>query len=258
MRFIIDPPRTAEFNMAADLYLLRRCAVAGDGVTVRFYSWLSPTVTIGCMQSPEAEFDLAALGAAGAGWIGRITGGRAVLHDGDITYSVTFPKSARGMGGSIRETYGIISKCLMAGLGKASIDCEAHDSDGGLAGIGRQVKLPCFLAPNRDEIMVAGRKLVGSAQRRTADGTLQHGSIPINGNYRKLPLYLRIDDSEREKQVESLKAKSCCIDELTAKKVTFESLAECLADGFASVLPFEHELLPWSRKEEEEIAVYYG
>jgi len=250
--------------MAADLYLLKRCAGGGGDagdVTIRFYSWLRPTVSIGYMQQPETELDTEALSAAGAGWIRRITGGRAVLHDGDITYSVTFPKRIREMGGSIRETYGIISKCLAAGLGRASIKCETHDSDGGLKGIGREVKLPCFLAPNRDEIMVAGRKLIGSAQKRTADAVLQHGAIPINGNYRKLPLYLRINDVERDKQIALLKSKSCCIDELTPNGVgavgaeaTFESLAECLMEGFASVLPFDRrELVPWSLEEEREI-----
>ncbi|MDR2592266.1 MAG: lipoate--protein ligase family protein [Chitinispirillales bacterium] len=257
MRFIIDKDRSAEFNMAADRYLLKRRADGDtDGatdVTIRLYSWAIPTVSIGYMQSPDSELDLNALSAAGAGWIRRITGGRAVLHDCDITYSVTFPKTARDMGGGIRQTYNIIARCLMEGLGKASIKCEAHDSDGGLTGIGRQAKLPCFLAPNRDEIMVGGRKLVGSAQKRTADGVLQHGSIPINANYRNLPMYLRIDEAEREKQRELLTLKSCCIAELTAGGMTFESLAECLMKGFASVLPFKWEVIPWSLEEESQI-----
>ena len=253
MRFIIDKSRSAEFNMAADLYLLKRCA-NGGGVTIRFYSWLRPAVSIGCMQSPETELDLNALQAAGAGWIRRITGGRAVLHDGDITYSVTFPKSLSEMGNGIAQTYKIISKCLMDGLSRASIDCEAHDSDGGLSGIGRQVKLPCFLAPNRDEIMTAGKKLVGSAQKRTADGVLQHGSIPITANYRNLPSYLRIDGAEREKQAELLKSKSCCINDLTTDGITFDKLAECLTRGFSATLPFNGESIPWTPEEESEIA----
>lgn len=244
--------------MAADLYLLKRCADGcdgGDGVTVRLYSWLRPTVSIGYAQSPGTELDLAALRAAGGGWIRRVTGGRAVLHDADITYSVTFPHAAHEMGSNIRETYNVISKCLMAGLRGASIMCETHDSDGGLRGIGRDVKLPCFLAPNRDEIMAAGRKLIGSAQKRTADGVLQHGSIPINGNYRKLPLYLRIDEAEREKQIALLTAKSCCVDELTGgEDATFESMAGHLMNGFSAALPFMGELIPWSSEEEDAIA----
>ncbi len=240
--------------MAADLYLLKRCAAGCEDVTIRLYSWHCPTVSLGYMQSPDTELDLTALNAAGGVWIRRITGGRAVLHDGDVTYSVTFPKTLRRMGGGIRETYGIISKCLAAGLGGASVKCEAHDSDGGLTGVGREVKLPCFLAPNRDEIMVGGRKLVGSAQKRTADAVLQHGSIPISADYRKLPLYLRIDDSEREKQAELLRLKSCCIDELIPGGASFEFMAERIAEGFASVLPFEFEFVPWSCEEEADIA----
>jgi len=251
MRFIVDKSRSAEFNMAADMYLLRQCA-EGGGLTARFYSWERPSVTVGYAQDAASELDLDSLREHGAVWIRRPTGGRAVLHDWDITYSCTFPKSLTAMGSTITETYRIITGCLMAGLDRASIRCAAHDSDADMKGIGRSVKLPCFLAPNRDEIMVDGRKLVGSAQKRTANAVLQHGSIPITAAYRKLPEFLRIDESEKEKQVRLLISKSCCIDELVPG-VTFESLARCLMDGFSSVLPFEWELTPWTLREEAEI-----
>jgi lipoate-protein ligase A len=248
MRFIIDKSRSAEFNMAADLYLLGQC----EGLTVRFYSWDRPSVTVGYMQDAAGELDMDALRERGAVWIRRPTGGRAVLHDGDITYSCTFPKSLTAMGGGITETYRIITKCLIDGLGKASIKCAAHDSDNDIKGIRRDVKLPCFLAPNREEIMVDGRKLVGSAQKRAADAVLQHGSIPITAAYRKLPEFLRIDETEKEEQIRLLELKSCCVDELVSG-ATFESLAECLMDGFSSTLPFEWELIPWTPREEAEI-----
>ena len=251
MRFIVDKLRSAEFNMAADMYLLGRC-VEGGGLTVRFYSWERPSVTVGYMQDAAGELDMDALREYGAAWIRRPTGGRAVLHDGDITYSCTFPKSLTVMGSGITETYRIITDCLMEGLARASIRCAAHDSDNDIKGIRRDVKLPCFLAPNRNEIMVDGRKLVGSAQKRTANAVLQHGSIPVTTAYRKLPDFLRIDESEKEKQIRLLASKSCCIDELTSG-AAFESLAECLMDGFLSILPFKGELIPWTFQEEAEI-----
>jgi len=247
-RFILDKSRPADFNMAADLYLLER----GTGVAVRFYSWARPSITLGYMQAAGRELNLEAVRAGGAGWVRRPTGGRAILHDGDLTYSCAFHRSLKEMGGSIAETYRLISKCLMDGLDRASIKCIAHDSDGGLKGIGREVKLPCFLAPNRDEIMVSGKKLVGSAQKRTAGAVLQHGSIPITNAFRQLPRYLRIDDAERDRQINLLIEKSCCVDELVPG-ATFESLAACLMEGFSAVLPFEFEVMPWTEREEEDI-----
>jgi lipoate-protein ligase A len=201
------------------------------------------------MQTADVELDLDAVRGGGIDWIKRPTGGRAVLHDGDITYSCVFPKSITEMGSGITQTYRLISKCLMSGLERASIKCGAHDSDCDIGGIGRDVKLPCFLAPSRDEIMVDGKKLIGSAQKRTAGAVLQHGSIPITNAFRRLPEYLRIDDSEKEKQTELLILKSCCVDELISG-ATFESLAKCLMDGFLSVLPFNGEAAPWTDEEE--------
>jgi len=251
MRFIIDESKPADFNMAADLYLLRRGGSGGD-VTVRFYTWARPSVTIGYMQSASTELDLDILRTRGVDWVRRPTGGRAVLHHGDITYSCVFSKNVREMGSGINQTYRLITECLMAGLDKASVKCAAHDSDSELRGVGRTVKLPCFLAPNRNEIMVNGKKLVGSAQKRSADAVLQHGSIPITADYRRLPEYLRIDESEKIKQIELLESKSCCIDELVSG-ASFGSLVKCLMDGFSSVLPFDREVIPWNLEEEAEI-----
>jgi lipoate-protein ligase A len=251
IRFIIDEARSANFNMAADRYLLDQC-VNYERVTVRLYSWVRPSITVGYMQAVDTELDLGRVRTDGVDWVRRPTGGRAVLHDGDVTYSCVFPKSIREMGGGITETYRLISRCLMDGLERASIKCGAHDSSADLRGIGREVKLPCFLAPSRDEVMVDGKKLVGSAQKRTAHAVLQHGSIPITPAFRRLPEYLLIDQSEKEKQVQLLTLKSCCIDELTTG-MSFKYLTECLINGFSSILPFNAELIPWSL---EEISVF--
>jgi lipoate-protein ligase A len=151
------------------------------------------------------------------------------------------------MGRGITETYRVIAGCLMNGLGRGGIECAAHDS-GMVRELGRETKLPCFLAPNREEIMVGGKKLIGSAQKRSAGAVLQHGSIPLTDAYRRLPKYLRINDAERLKQTELLAAKSCCVGELIREN-TFESVVRCLMDGFSAVLPFKGEVTPWSREE---------
>jgi len=252
LRFIIDESKSAGFNMAADLYLLDECDKSGE-VTVRFYSWMRPSITLGYMQNAPDELDLDAVDKAGVDWIRRPTGGRAVLHDGDITYSCIFPKSISEMGSGITQTYRLITECLINGFHRASIKCDAHGSSSELKGLKREVKLPCFLAPNRDEIMVSGKKLVGSAQKRNANAVLQHGSIPITSNCFKLPEYLRISGEEKEKQVKLLREKSSFIHEWTPN-AAFGAIVQCLMDGFSSVLPFKCELRGWDEQEERAVS----
>jgi lipoate-protein ligase A len=175
-----------------------------------------------------------------------------VLHEGDVTYSCIFPESISEMGSGITQSYRLISKCLLNGLDRASIKCDAHGSSAELKGLKRDVKLPCFLAPNRDEIMVSGKKLVGSAQKRSAAGVLQHGSIPITDACFKLPRYLRISETEKEKQTKLLREKSTFIHEWNSG-ITFAEIVQCLMDGFSSVLPFKFELRSWDDNEEAAI-----
>ena len=251
MRFIIDELKPADFNMAADLYLLDECEKNGI-VTLRFYSWMRSGITLGYTQNASDELDIEAVKQAGVDWIRRPTGGRAVLHEGDVTYSCIFPKSISEMGSGITQSYRLISKCLIDGLDRASIKCDAHGSSAELKGLKREVKLPCFLAPNRDEIMVSGKKLVGSAQKRSAAGVLQHGSIPITAACFALPQYLRISESEKEKQTKLLREKSSFIHEWNPN-ITFAAIVQYLMEGFSSALPFKFELRPWDDSEEAAI-----
>jgi len=252
LRFIIDELKPADFNMAADLYLLDQCE-KDNIVTVRFYSWTRPSITLGYMQNAAEELDLEAVRQAGVDWIRRPTGGRAVLHERDLTYSCIFPKSISEMGSGITQTYRLITECLLNGLGRASIKCDAHNSSAELKGLKREVKLPCFLAPNRDEIMVSGKKLVGSAQKRNANAVLQHGSIPITCDCFKLPLYLKISGEEKEKQTKLLCDKSSYIHEWNPG-ATFAVIAHCLLNGFSSVLPFNYEMRGWDDQEKTAIS----
>jgi lipoate-protein ligase A len=181
-------------------------------------------------------------------WIRRSTGGRAVLHWGDLTYSCIFPKAFSFMGTTVKESYAIITRCLIDGLNLAGIECTTHDSYDQLLAVKRDVKLPCFLAPNRDEIMVKNRKLVGSAQKRVAESILQHGSIPITSDYSRLPDYLLIDQSERDTQKNLLLAKSIYLHELNPQ-ITAEMLLIYLRKGFSNVLKLNSTITDWTEQE---------
>lgn len=253
LRFIQDPPRSAAFNMAADLYLLDRAA-RSNNLTVRLYRWQAPTITIGYMQRPAELLDMQAVQRHGAEWIRRPTGGRALLHHQDITYSCVFSRKIRRMGTTLAATYRLISRCLMHGLEIAGIACEPHDSEIDSARARSEIKLPCFLAPNREEIMVGGRKLVGSAQKRQGRSVLQHGSIPLSCAFRQLPHYQKVETEERRALVELLQTKCTCVAELLPD-FSEQDIVAALKQGFAEVLSFEMVEEPWSGEELRDIVM---
>lgn len=251
LRFIVDHPHPAAFNMAADLYLMEQCG-AGSAVCVRFYSWQPAAVTIGRLQHACSQLDCAALDRDGLSWIRRPTGGRAVLHDEDLTYSCIFPRATPAMGGSVAATYATITRCLARGLKESGIETTLQDSVSPLIRSGREVKLPCFLAPNRHEIMMRGRKLIGSAQYRSATAVLQHGSLSLSEAYRRLPRYLLVSEEERRRQMALLAEKSIALDEIDST-ITLPQLVAALQTGFAETLdccPFEET---WREEELEGI-----
>ncbi len=252
LRIIIDKPRPAAFNMAADLYLLSLCTPASEIVYLRFYSWDVPTITLGYTQKPEESLDKKALGKDGVSWIRRPTGGRAVLHNQDITYSCVFAKSVSEMGSDIAETYHLISQCLINGLKQSGINCTPHSFVIDAHEIKREIKLPCFLAPNRSEIMVKGRKLIGSAQKRAAEAVLQHGSIPLTEKFRELPVYQKISEEQLLLFIRLLNQKCTCVEEclLEYKK---EILVDNLQQGFINLLPFTIDKKSWTEKEKQGI-----
>ncbi len=237
--------------MAAERYAVGLAEETNE-ILLRFYTWDAPTVTLGYMQNPEKDLDEAALTAYGGKWIRRATGGRAVLHEGDLTYSFAFGASHSFLGSSVAETYSMVSKCLMRGLEKCGIHCGTHDSDLDTAAARREKKLPCFLAPNRNEIMVNGRKLIGSAQKRSIYGVLQHGSIPIDGLFRNLPKFLAVSPVRRKEQINLLNRKCTCLRE-NGVDLSIWEIAGRLSEGFAEELQMHRFERPWTESEETEI-----
>ncbi len=254
LRIIRDSNRSASFNMAADNLLVDKCSDDDNLITLRIYTWEKPSITIGCMQKAEEILDLAAVKRDGVEWVRRPTGGRAVLHQNDLTYSCTFSKKNEAMGKTIAQTYRIITACIIKGFKRCAILCDAHDSYDEFRELKREIKLPCFLSPNRDEVMVGNRKLVGSAQKRTMYGVLQHGSTPIDSSYRRLPEYLLLDEHNRKLQKRLLERKSTCVDEVKPT-ITAEVLADCLVAGFCEGIDAQIIHTGWSTQELRNIAL---
>lgn len=157
-------------NMATDLALLDHARRSGEA-TLRLYAWRRPTLSLGRNERARGTFDVRALRAAGVDVVRRPTGGRALLHDHEVTYSVTAPVGTTSLG----EAYRAINALLLDGLHALGVPVMAVTAraDAPL----RPDGAACFATPGVGELVVAGAKLVGSAQWRDAGALLQHGSI---------------------------------------------------------------------------------
>lgn len=161
-------------NMAVDEALMD--VGRGGGVALRFYRWDPPCLSLGRNQAAEGRYDPAAASRKGVDVVRRPSGGRAVFHHRELTYSVVAPAE---LWGGLRESYARINRALLrglAGLG-AEVGAAERGPDGGTPGPGRRA---CFRDPLPGEIVAAGRKLVGSAQWRHDGALLQHGSLLLH------------------------------------------------------------------------------
>lgn len=185
------PPAPGPFNMALDESLMSHARDAGVWV-LRVYGWSTPTLSLGRNQSARGGYDLARLAGRGVQVVRRPTGGRAILHHREVTYAVAGPAAAAG---DLRESYRRINRLLVAALSKlgvanAEVAGELANERGDRA---RPGLLPCFDHPSIGEIIVDGRKLVGSAQWRCDGALLQHGSILVEDDQMEITTFLAGD-----------------------------------------------------------------
>ncbi|MEX1185832.1 MAG: hypothetical protein WEA80_04525 [Gemmatimonadaceae bacterium] len=177
-RTLLTPALSGPENMGCDTALMERARSTGEAV-VRVYSWSTPTLSFGRNQRTGA-YDREALARAGIAVVRRPTGGRAILHHREITYSVTAPVAP---GGSIAAEYDWINALLLRALRSLGVDAAIAARTGRAPAPDAN---PCFAEPTAGEITLGGRKLVGSAQYREAGAMLQHGSILISDDQSSL------------------------------------------------------------------------
>jgi lipoate-protein ligase A len=205
-----------------------------DGAQVlRLYGWEPPAISLGHHQD-ASTIDLERLTADGLELVRRPTGGRAILHHDELTYCVVMLSGRR----SILQVYNAISEALVKGLALYGVEVSLQKSQPDFATAYRdQSSIPCFTSSARYEIEWEGRKLVGSAQRRYADGerdvVLQHGSILCGPAHRRLAAYLKIgSDAVRERIEREMREKTVDLAEITGKPVEMQRLKECIRQGF--------------------------
>src|SRR3989442_11992107 len=198
-RLPVDAPAGGAGNMAVDEVLLDGVAAGTTPPTLRFYEWTPPCLSLGYFQ-PFDVVDLDGCRALGVEVVRRPTGGRAILHDRELTYSVALPASLLGHDGGVLPSYHRLSLALQEGLRRLGVPAAlAPESPTGSVEHGPV----CFDRPSAHEILLNGRKLVGSAQMRRGGALLQHGSILIEPGINKLKACLRVPAGTGSRSLEA-------------------------------------------------------
>ena len=235
-RLLITPPSHGVWNMAVDEAILKSTERAESAPTVRLYSWDPPCLSLGQAQ-PLADVDLDRLQANGWEIVRRITGGRAILHTDELTYSVTGPAIEPRLAGSVLKSYNRLALALLEALRALSIPVEIQTDRPESTGDSNPV---CFEVPSTYELTVRGKKLIGSAQARRRVGVLQHGSLPLRGDLTRICQVLVFpDENARQNAGQRLLARAVTVAEVQGQDVSWDRAAQAFIDGFQKQLGIE-------------------
>jgi lipoate-protein ligase A len=264
-RLIRDGFNDGFYNMAVDEAVADAVEKGVSPPTLRFYGWKSPALSIGYSQKIDKGIDTAYCHKNRIDIVLRPTGGRAVLHDKEVTYSLISPKNnppffppfKKGEGwnydNSISGTYKVISEALIRGLSFLGIDATVSphppSPQPSPTGRGKMWKV-CFAATSQYEIIAAGKKLIGSAQRRFKNSFLQHGSMPLVNCHDILASCLGLHEkNRRENFIELLKNRSIAINELNGSIFSYDEVVNAFIKGFEEVFKTEFKIASLSEYE---------
>lgn len=234
-RLLVTESLDGATNMALDEAIL---LLGQPTPTLRFYSWSPPCLSIGYSQAVARDVDLEACRRLGIGLVRRPTGGGAILHHGELAYSLVAPEAHPAVSGSIVESYRKVSHGLMAGLAHLGLAPQMAPA----VGAGGATSAACFDSPSACELTVGGRKLVGSAQCRRNGTVLQHGSLLLDLDHRQALEVLRTPPGEDHRSwAEGLRRRATCLREALGRPVSFGESAQALAWGFQGALGLELE-----------------
>jgi len=230
------------WHMAFDEMLIHRVDAGLSEPCVRFYSWSPWCVTLGSFQAAEEQLQLHRLAAAGFDAVKRPTGGRAVFHAQELTYTICAPKAVAPWGNTLGQTYDWVAERLLRGL--ENVGFQGGLERGSTENLEspeerHSAKPPCFCSASRAEIVWEGRKVVGSAQRRTRNAFLQHGSIPLGKAYLDIVDFLDFPADQKDALRAELNRHSVCLAEIPGVNATMDSVLEALQRSFSDALGCE-------------------
>lgn len=249
-RLILDHPADGAQNMAVDEAILLHHAQGKVPPTLRFYRWDPPAISIGFSQDMAREIDEKRCRDLGMDLVRRPTGGRAVLHDKELTYSVIIHGEL--LPGSVLQTYKFLSKGLLSGLKLLGLPAEIAAKP---VKSGNPGSAACFDSPSWYEIEVRGRKIIGSAQTRRKNVLLQHGSIPMEMDIGTLLQVLNIPNEKvRQRVAATLEKKATAINPELLKSgqapVGTSDLHQKMVEGFQQALGITFELCELTEEEQ--------
>lgn len=227
-RLVDTKPMSGSKNMAFDEALLK--TAPPGSVTLRTYSWNPPCLSLGCFQK-HSEVNLEKTKELGFDVVRRPTGGRAVLHDKELTYSVVAKPPDPILEQKVLDSYYYLCQGIVMGLNYLGVDASLKKSED------KELSTPsCFAAPTFNDIEAGGKKLVGSAQMRSSDGMLQHGSILIDVNLLELFSVITNDEHSARKLANLSTAKITSINSQLENKVSLEEVKASIIKGFSDSL----------------------
>lgn len=229
-RLLIDGPAPGTWNMAVDEAIFRTVQDGSAPPTLRFYRWEPPAVSLGFGQAVEASVNMDVLAEEGFDLVRRPTGGKAALHADEVTYSLSAREKDVPGGKDLLEVYRTVGEAFALGLGELGIPAVMLPRKRGSLRAKTEV---CFAVPSSYELMVEGRKVFGSAQRRSRRTFLQHGSLPLSLD---LPLLYRclhpkVEDSEAKALIDRWRMEMAGLSEVAGRKIEWEEVVGALVQG---------------------------
>ena len=259
-RLLITPPARGAWNMAVDESILEAIGRGGSLPTLRLYAWEPACLSLGYAQS-LTDVDIPRLRAHGWEMVRRPTGGRAVLHTDELTYSVIAPLNEPRVAGTVLESYRRLAQALVQALIMLSLPVQVNENSS--SPHTTDANPVCFEVPSTYEIIVGGKKLVGSAQARRKEGVLQHGSLPLAGDLTRIIQVLTFpDEASRTRAAARLINRATTVETALARKVAWDEAARAYISAFASVLALDLQpdylTADEKKRTEELVRVKYG
>jgi lipoyl(octanoyl) transferase len=236
--FLSSGLNSGKFNMQTDIFLAKNCEP--DEATFRLYRWDPYCISLGANQN-ENIIDYAEIKRDNIDMVSRPTGGRAILHAEEITYSVIYPLNTNT---SVKELYSDINFALKKGLEKYNEKLKAIELENEQPDFSKFYKESsgaiCFAISAKSELKYNGKKLVGSAQRKFSHSVLQHGSILCGDFHKRIINYLKIPEDEKRNIKSELTQKTIDMKSILKENINYESLSESLITGFHEYFNIEN------------------
>ena len=247
-RLLVDPPAQGAWNMAVDESLLEYVGRGESLPTLRLYAWEPACLSLGYAQ-PFADVDVVRLHERGWDAVRRPTGGRAILHTDELTYSITAPPDEPRVLGTVLESYNRLAGALVVAVKSLGVPVEMKDHIPGQSGAQGPV---CFEVPSAYEITVGGQKLIGSAQARRREGVLQHGTLPLYGDLGRITEALVFpDESARAAAAVKLWSRATTVETVLGRKIEWKTAAQAFVHAFETELNLTLERAEMSAAEKD-------